>query len=523
MIVRELPKKYGIPILPHSYLFGHFPEVIKLYLSGEVPPDVAGQSVGYLLAKKYPEYTKDGMLYTDMWPITSPIAWVCHPELMYQFCQDPSLPKAWLLRREFQPFTHLKDLVTLEGAEWKRWRAIYNPGFSAKNLLSMVPDFVEEIQVFTGLLRSLAKSGESANCLEMAMNLTYDVIGRATMGERLHCQTIPNSFKKALNKQTTWVITDNGPENILKMINPFRPLIMGYYNKVMDGYFFPRIKRVIAEYLNAGGKSSSGHAAKPKTITSLAVKAYLNEHVSKAADDVRLDKSFTDMVIAQLKMFMLAGHDTTASTLAFAYMLLEQNPSCLAALRQEHDAVLGSDPSTAGTQISSSPHLLNALPYTLAVIKETLRLFPPVGSVREGQKGVFLTHPDTGARYPTEHFMMFSNTFWEHRSELLWKRPEEFVPERWLAKEGEELHVRKHAFRPFELGPRSCIGQELALLELKAILVITVREMEISLAYDEKAPVFLGTKAYQIMDRGQVAGRPKGGMPFRVRMVGNGK
>lgn len=137
--------------------------------------------IAYLLAEEHPEFAKDGVLCLDTWPVSPPVLWVTDPDMLSQFCVSPSLPKADMMHYEFEPMTGLKDILTLEGAEWKRWRTIFNPGFSAKNLLLLMPAFLEEIQVFTDGLRKQAKTGEVGNFLDQAMNLTYDVIARATL------------------------------------------------------------------------------------------------------------------------------------------------------------------------------------------------------------------------------------------------------------------------------------------------------------------------------------------------------
>jgi cytochrome P450 len=273
-------------------------------------------------------------------------------------------------------------------------------------------------------------------------------------------------------------------------------------NRIMRNYLLPHIRRSISEQDKAKGY---------KTIASLAAKAHL-----KSASVDNIDPQFIDIAIAQMKIFAFAGHDTTASTLCFAYHLLWTNPETLAKLRAEHDLVLGTDPATAASSITASPPLLNKLPYTSAVIKETLRLFPPVGTVRSGPPNISLVHPETGTRYPTEGWMLFGCSAAAHRSPTFWPRPDDFVPERWLAGEGDPLRVRRNAFRPFELGPRNCVGQELAQLELRAILALTVRELDVASAYDERGGKVLGDLAYHSMGPGEVTGHPSQGMPVRV-------
>jgi cytochrome P450 len=89
-------------------------------------------------------------------------------------------------------------------------------------------------------------------------------------------------------------------------------------------------------------------------------------------------KETMDVILADLKLMLFAGHDTTSSTLCWMFKLLQDNPACLARLRAEHDAVLGpdSDPAKAAEVLRANPHLLNKLPYTHGVAKETLRLHP---------------------------------------------------------------------------------------------------------------------------------------------------
>lgn len=260
----------------------------------------------------------------------------------------------------------------------------------------------------------------------------------------------------------------------------------------------------------------SGMAVGPKTVTSVAISAYLAERETLEALPVAMDKAFIDKLIAHLKIFVFAGHDTTAISLAYAYYLLDKNPKALATIRAEHNAVLGTDPRAARAAIAANPGLLNQLPYTAAVVKETLRLWAPASSIKIGPPGFFLTNPETKRQYPAAGFMLWSLSFIEHRLEQFWPQASEFLPERWLALEGHPLHVRKNAFRPFELGPRNCIGQELAHVELRAILAMTIREFDIKSAYPEDTPEVFGDKAYMAQDAYRLLAHPKNCMPVTV-------
>lgn len=121
------------------------------------------------------------VLYIDLWPFSYPIMTVLHPNMIAQFTQDVSLPKHPVMKTEFMPFSGCKDLLNLSGQEWKTWRSRFNSGFSTKNLMVLVPSFVEEIDVFRDWLGEVAKTGEIVALDTQAMALTTDTIGRATL------------------------------------------------------------------------------------------------------------------------------------------------------------------------------------------------------------------------------------------------------------------------------------------------------------------------------------------------------
>ena len=116
------------------------------------------------------------------------------------------------------------------------------------------------------------------------------------------------------------------------------------------------------------------------------------------------------------------------------------------------------------------------------------------------------------------------------RSPDLWPSPNSFIPERWLVKEGDPLFPVKGAWRPFELGPRQCIGIELAMIETKVIMALMLRSFDTKAAYKEldakdveagvKPRVRTtpdGERAYQVRI---ATAKPVGGMPVRVTRRG---
>ncbi|OKL56065.1 hypothetical protein UA08_08623 [Talaromyces atroroseus] len=462
--IRDVTNKYGVPILPHSFLFGHLPIVIKVMAA--YPSDIYGHYLPLLIEKEYPDICKSrGVMYIDSWPLANPMLAVYDPGLMNQFTTENSRPKHELVRDGFYILGQGLDIFVSEGQQWKEWRKIFNPGFSLQNLMSFVPAIVDEIEVFRGWLKDVAESGNVVELEEQTERLTTDVIGLLALNTRLHSQTTSSTFYNAMKKQAGWFPYDNQPSALFtRTLNPFRPLAVWMNNWTMRSCLMPHIRKALAQE-----KEES-----LKTLLNLAIQSK-----ERGSSDGPPTSQFIDIVVSQLKTFMFGGHETTAATLCLLYYLVYTNTAALDALRREHDEVLGSDPAMATELIKKSPALLNRLPYTTAVIRETVRLFPPVGTVRAGSPDFFLTDPTTGDRYPTNGMMVFGCSAVVHRKEAFWPEPHKFMPERWLVPEGHALHPPRSAFRAFEHGPRNCIGQELAQLELRAILAMTVRDFDI--------------------------------------------
>lgn len=495
-------------MLPHSFLLGHLIVLAKVSMKYKIPRDGHGQWMFHHLQLEYPEIAGKGIIYMDVWPIGYPMIAVYHPEMMAQFTQEHSLPK-WesMARVEFAPFTGGEDLVNLEGNEWKVARSMFNPGFSVRNLLSLVPDMIEEVLVFRERFRKAASSGEVVKLEDYTTSITVDVIGRAVLGTRLQTQAKANRLMATMKAQLRLIYFEL---DLGKLLNPIRPLRHWIYNRIIKNELAPYILNTAQNYEKIEGA---------KTIVALALKSYVNETQDYSARG-NIPPDFVDRVVKHIKIFMFAGHDTTATALAYIYYLLGKNPDKAAKLRAEHDEILGTNVAAAADLIRADPTLLNKMPYTIAVLRETLRLFPPVGgTIRQSPPGHFLTHPETGVRYPTHGFMLHSSASTLLRDPAYWPEADSFIPERFILRdENDPLYPVKNTWRPFEMGPRNCIGQELVSVEIRLILALTAREFEIEDAYPVDAPSWMGHKAYQVTNPEVVStAHVKDGLPARIK------
>lgn len=336
-----------------------------------------------------------------------------------------------------------------------------------------------------------------------------------------NAQRSDSDFVSALRQQILW-LPAGSQVHPFQRLNPIRPLAQLFYNRRMDRYLSSKIDNCFASH-NELDHENGPSSHKPKTIIGLALDKYLQKQ--PASESISsLNATFKDFAISQLKGLILAGHGTTANSLCFIYYLLSTNPSALQRIRQEHDDILGIDIDQTSSIVIERPHVLNQLPYTLAVIKETLRLFPADSSPRRGDIGFSLT--EDGQQYPTDGCMVWTLIQAIHRDPRYWPQPDTFLPERWLTSKDDPLHPVKGAWRAFEFGPRNCIGQELSMLEMKLALTMTVRKFDFSARFEEweqinrrKGPRTIdGESAYQTLDG---TNRPRNGFPCRVTMRGS--
>lgn len=272
------------------------------------------------------------------------------------------------------------------------------------------------------------------------------------------------------------------------MINPLRPIVQWYHGNILRKYIRNELEQrwqeVKAEKLGSG--TSAPKSKQVKSVIALAIESYISESEDEqqVLKKPRLDDTFADGVSHQIRLFLFAGNDTTASSISYVFHCLSKYPETRIQLRQEHDAIFGPNISDAATLLKQQPALLNQCRYTLAVIKETLRIYPPTAALRQSVPGSTITTA-AGTVLPSEDLYIITNTWATHLNPRVWVRPKEFLPERWLVQPGHELYPPTGGFRPFDIGPRACIGQGLSLSEMRVVVVMTARSFVLSGAYEE--------------------------------------
>jgi cytochrome P450 len=309
---------------------------------------------------------------------------------------------------------------------------------------------------------------------------------------------------------------------IRRYLSP-RPLVQKYNSYRMNQYLDEEIDKRFEELASSRKSFSDDSRPKSRSIIALAMDQYLDDVENK--DEVS-KSAFKQLAKPHLRAFLYAGHDTTSSTLLYSYLVLSRHPVVLSRVRAEHDKVFGFDFSLDNITrtITDDSTILNQLPYTLAVIKEVLRVFPPAGSMRNGRFDLFLID-EQGQRYPTEGCQIWTLSLAMHHNSEVFVQPEDFIPDRWLVGPDDPLYPKKASWRPFEGGTRACIGQTLAQLELKVALVMTARMSDITPAYegwDKLHPrkgikTVDGNRAYQA-EMGGGGAHPVDGFPVKITL-----
>ncbi|KAK6193708.1 hypothetical protein LQW54_012178 [Pestalotiopsis sp. IQ-011] len=231
---------------------------------------------------------------------------------------------------------------------------------------------------------------------------------------------------------------------------------------------------------------------------------------------------YFDDVLAQVKSVIFAGYHTTSQAICWVLYEIFKHPDIVDKIRSEHNDVLGSDPSKSGELLSKQAHKLNELRYTTAVIKETLRLHAIAQTNRAGSPS--FNFSVDGVVYETDDTIIQTVPDAAHSNPDYWPRATEFIPERFLVTADDPLYPRKNAWRPFELGTTRCIGEELAMTEMKLVLVMTLRDFDFQFGtapQDTKEIPHTPTNSVNgdhIYSVGEGLGCLKDNLPTRVRL-----
>lgn len=367
-----------------------------------------------------------GIVFLDLWPFSLPMCLISDPEIADQVVRTDNLPKCLQAMTVHFPIFGNESLALAgsdtQGQErWQTIRRAIAPGFKKGHLeRAWTEDIVEEGEGFVRRLRQRASDGQSAVMAEYLVDTTLDLILRVTISSR-----DARLSKRVLHVLNAQLDHASGSGIRLGLFSQFNPIVRyGEWRRTRwvlhrPHHSFQPTDTIILtcrQMYNLLSPSVIQHieASKQPDFESKAKKDVLDWALSRHPD------FSISTLVDQVKTFVLAGHDTASSTLAWTYYHLSQSPDVLEKLRQEHNVVFSGmngkgSIGREGEMIMADPSRLNQLRYTLAVMREALRLYPPAAAVRKADSDVYVVQHH-GAKYSVAGCMLWINHWCLHRS-----------------------------------------------------------------------------------------------------------
>lgn len=490
-----------IPSLPRHPLWGNLVNV------GEKLNPAINRHPDYGFEEVWNQLDRPPAFMMDLNPIDKAFFIIADPTVAEALVQpSPQFKYSTLKSDTFKSLYRLigrESLITEEGEEWKHLRKRFNRGFAPAHLHSLSPLIISKTRIFVDRLKAAAKKKDVFELKDYTQDLTTDIITQLTIEKDFHAQTTPEGqghknrlgLLTAARDLSNLMFKTGQGFNPFAYFDPIRPTKAWFYEQV----FNHELTKVIKQQIEAERSSDQGDDGDAKS-SSMHAKSILRLALSGLQPTPELIRNS----VSQIKTFLFAGQDTTATLIQ--WMCFELSKSSFSAqysaivqnLIDEHNKVFGAtgDPfnalDTLGKEDDQGRKDAEAilgikLPYTTAFIRETLRLHPPAATARrvpdispEHPTPFTVTLPVSPGSTETKDVVLnglrvYPSQYLIHRNPAIWGDDAAvFRPERWL----DEEYVTKlptGAWRPFERGPRNCIGQELALLEAKVVLCAVVR------------------------------------------------
>lgn len=361
-----------------------------------------------------------------------------------------------------------KGILTSEGADWKWQRQTCAPMFRHSDLMSFVPTFVRATERLIDRWR-YAPAGSVQDIDRDMTQATFDVISATllpsadgTVGEVVEAST--RQFQRSGAWHLLYTIT-NAPKWLPQ---PGRWSMQSSIRSLRGA-----TAGLLAERRNGTPSDDLMH------------------RLMQARDPETGAPMNDEQLIDNLLTFYLAGHETTARALTWTLYLLARSPEWTRRVVDEIARVAG------GAAIAAEH--VDKLPLTVQVIKESMRVCPPVPlmsrqAIAETKLGPYTLAAGTSVVMPIYAI---------HRHRRRWQDPDAFDPTRFAPEN--EAKMSRYQYMPFGAGPRTCIGMAFAMIEATAMLATLLQRARFAVV-DGHEPVPVA----------RVTLVPKGGLPLKV-------
>ncbi|XP_075168008.1 putative cytochrome P450 4d14 [Haematobia irritans] len=376
-----------------------------------------------------------------------------------------------------------QGLLLSSGPKWFSRRKIITPTFHFKILDEFVEIFDQQSRILIQRLQRKADGKTVVNMFPEICLTALDIIAETAMGVKVNAQEHPEfPYAKA--------VTDCANIMAMRLMKPFDRF--EWYFRTVSNKSYRHLKRclkvmhdftdnVIEERRNALQKSIDNGTYQQGTNTAneFGIKkrfAFLDVLLQSTVDGQPLSN---EDIREEVDTFMFEGHDTTTSGISYTCYLLARHPEVQRKVLQEIQEVLGDDMGKPMTM-----QHLQELKYLDCVIKESLRLYPPVPMIgRLVEKDIELN----GMLIPANtqlSLLLYAGC----RDPDYFTQPNDFIPERFESSSESADKVNAFANVPFSAGPRNCIGQKFAMLEMKCTISKIVSHFELLPMGEEVQP-----------------------------------
>jgi len=364
-----------------------------------------------------------------------------HPDLVKQVLvgSPQNFVKGEALRNNRRVFG--KGLLTSEGESWRKQRRLIQPAFHHDRIAAYGEAMVAHAE------RMIAgwRDGDARDIYVEMMRVTLEIVTEELF--EVEIATERDRFAAAVN---TLLELSSGGRMLLPPLLRLVP--------TPGNLAYMRSARKLDEIVYGLIRKQRADGGGSKGLLSALLQVRDESGRPMAEQQVR-DEVMT---------LLLAGHETTAVTLSWTWYLLAQHPEVEQKLWAELRAVLNGR--------SPGPADVARLPYTGRVIKEAIRLYPPIWAmVRNPVKDCEIG----GYRVPAGSAIIMSQWVM-HRDPRFYDEPERFDPDRWLDEQAKGLP--RFAYFPFGGGPRTCIGAAFAMMEAVLILATVAQQYQVRLA-----------------------------------------
>lgn len=332
-------------------------------------------------------------------------------------------------------------LVTATGEAWRIRRKLMAPFFTPRGVEQYYPVILADGLDFIQRWQSKAGSGQAVDMIQEMMSITASIILKTLFSTQSEENLV--EMKEAVETMISFTSS-----------HEMTPLKLPLWAPTRRNVAYRQARQRVHTFIDAviAQRRALPEQEWPDDLLSRLMRARSEETGEALSDKLLRDESIT---------LFFAGHETTARTLTFMWYALSQNRDVEQCLHQELDQVLGDRPP----QIAD----LKKLPYTLQVIKETLRLYPPAPVyVRDAVADDVID----GMHVPAGSQMMMV-PYLTHRHPAFWPDPLRFDPDRWLPEEEAKRHPL--AYHPFAAGQRICIGNNFSLFESHLLTALLAR------------------------------------------------